>query len=150
MNMMPSYWRDRITAFVVLGLAALAFSHIWQLPAGAALFPTLNFALAGALAVILFALTFFPRLRLAETKPFFQNIRNFSIAVGVTLIYLAHVSVIGYFTATSIYMLVLAYLLGYRRPRPLLLGTAAFIASVYGVFVLLFSRPLPVEFFINP
>lgn len=146
---MPSRWRERTAASVVIALTALAFLHVRELPSDAAMFPTLTLALAAALAGMWLVATFLVRDEPAETEPFFQTPRNFAIAVGLTPVYLYLVSEIGFFTASSVYMLLLAFLLGLRRLPALLLGTAGFMASVYLVFVVLFARPLPPEFFLS-
>ena len=146
---MPAYWRDRTAAAAIIALTVMASFHVRQLPSDAALFPTLTLALSGALAVLLLISTFLGERKPDADEPFLQNPRNFAIVLGLTPLYLYFVSTIGYFSASSIYMLLLAFLLGFQHLSVLVLGTAGFMAFVYIVFVVVFARPLPPEFFLS-
>lgn len=71
----------------------------------------------------------------------------FTATVAMTLVYVLSLKYIGFYAASTVYMLVLAFLLGLRRPLLLLVSTAALLALVYGVFVRFLGVPLPLGIF---
>ena len=146
--------RDRIASAVVLLLTVGGFVHISSLPPGAAMFPTMVLGLAALLSSLWLISTFLPRKAPATadgetpaTKPFMDNPKNLGIFIALIVAYLTLIDIIGYFTSTALFIVVTALALGFRRTRYLAIGVVLFVAFVYFVFVTLFNRPLPVEFF---
>lgn len=58
------------------------------------------------------------------------------IVTAITVVYTLLIPVIGFFVCTVVYLAVLAFYLGIRKPVPLLLFTVLFTGAVYGIFVL--------------
>ena len=71
----------------------------------------------------------------------------FTATVALTLVYVLSLKYIGFYAASAVYMLVLAFLLGLRRPLLLVVSTAALLALVYGVFVRFLGVPVPLGIF---
>lgn len=71
----------------------------------------------------------------------------FAATVALTLVYVLSLKYAGFYVASAVYMLVLAFLLGLRRPLLLIVSTAALLALVYGVFVRFLGVPVPLGIF---
>ena len=71
----------------------------------------------------------------------------FTATVALTLVYVLSLKYIGFYAASAVYMLVLAFLLGLCRPLLLVVSTAALLALVYGVFVRFLGVPVPLGIF---
>lgn len=59
--------------------------------------------------------------------------------------YLLIVPLVGFFTTSLIFVMLVAWVAGYRHIRNLLLTSVGFCLFVYLIFVALFDRPLPKE-----
>lgn len=141
--------RDRIAAVFIFALAAAAWWTSQGFTPGARMVPQL---VAGAMlffSFIMFVRTFLPARRAKERTKFFTNGRYLLIGCALALIYISLVAVIGYFTATALFVPVFTWLLGYRRPAMLAISTMLFLLMVYVIFVGIFDRPLPDEFFVG-
>lgn len=75
--------------------------------------------------------------------------RRMAIAAGGLIVYALALRPLGYFTTTMIVLIALPPLLGYRRPGLILINALITTALLYAVFILLFDRPLPREFFLR-
>ena len=146
--------RDRTASIVVLLLTFGGFIHVSHLPSGAAMFPMMVLGLAALLSGFWLVSTFLPRKAVVtadgeppETKPFMENPKNLGIFIALIAAYLTLIDIIGYFTSTALFIVVSALALGFRRARYLAIGVVLFVAFVYFIFVTLFNRPLPIEFF---
>ena len=71
----------------------------------------------------------------------------FTATVALTLVYVLSLKYIGFYAASAVCMLVLAFLLGLCRPLLLVVSTAALLALVYGVFVRFLGVPVPLGIF---
>lgn len=144
--------RDRIASAVVLALALAGFIHILELPAGAALFPKLVLGLTSLLSAIWLVSSLMNRrfdadLESEDASPFVENPVNLVIFIVAIGAYIALIDIIGYFTSTILFMAVLTVALGFRRFVFTGVAIVLFVGLVYCVFILLFERPLPIEFF---
>lgn len=138
--------KDRVGAVVIFVVAALGWWWSGGFPVEAQMFPRVILGLMGLLAVIMFAKSF-AGMATADDQPFIGNARNLAITVACFVGYIFLVSTIGFFTSSAIMLPAIALLLGFRNPVVIVASTAGFIAVVYFVFVEIFSRPLPAEFF---
>lgn len=71
----------------------------------------------------------------------------FTVTAVLTLAMVASLKYVGFYVAGVVYMLILAMLLGLRRPLYLLLCTALLLALVYGVFIRFLNVPVPLGVF---
>ncbi|MFA9381103.1 MAG: tripartite tricarboxylate transporter TctB family protein [Acetanaerobacterium sp.] len=81
-----------------------------------------------------------------EAKKWNCSLHITSPKVIVTLITLGYtllIPILGFFLCTIIYLAVLAFYLGIRKPIPLILFTVLLTAVIYGVFVLWLMVRLP-------
>jgi putative tricarboxylic transport membrane protein len=147
---------DRAGAAVTLAVSAAAWWMSGRFPPDARVFPRMVLAMLGVLSLLWLIRTFLPAdSRFAEPKvedepanePFFVHVGYFAGSIAVIAAYIFLVGTLGYFTSTILFIPVMAILLGYYRPLGILLTTAAFAGGIYIVFVLLFDRRLPAEFF---
>jgi putative tricarboxylic transport membrane protein len=147
---------DRAGAAVALGASAVAWWMSGRFPADAQVFPRMVLAMLGVLSLLWLIRTFLPPdSRFAEPKvegeaadePFFHHIGYFAGSIALIAAYIFLVGTLGYFTSTVLFIPMMAIMLGYYRPVGLLLTTAAFVGGIYIVFVQLFARRLPAEFF---
>lgn len=134
-------------AVVIFAVAVFGWWWSSGFPAEAQMFPRMVLGLMGLLALIMFIKSF-AGMATADDRPFIGNARNLAITFASFVVYILLVSTIGFFTGSAIMLPALALLLGYRNPIVIVASTVAFIAVVWFVFVYIFSRPLPVEFFV--
>ena len=147
-------YRTAELAFAVflISVAALALISAQEFPADARMFP-------GILLIFLLVLTFvmvFRSFRGASQRAvgeeiakwqFTENTRRLFAACAIFSIYLFLVEPLGFFTASVLLIFALPTVANFRNRIVILLTTAAFCLFVYTVFVLVFERPLPKEFF---
>lgn len=147
---------DRAGAVVALAVSGVAWWMSGRFPADAQVFPRMVLALLGVLSLLWLVRSFLPPgSRFAEPQaegepadePFFQHLGYFAGSIALIAAYIFLVGNLGYFTSTILFIPVMAIMLGYYRPVGILLTTAAFVGGIYIVFVQLFSRRLPAEFF---
>ncbi|MBB3897460.1 tripartite tricarboxylate transporter TctB family protein [Roseococcus suduntuyensis] len=135
--------RDSIAALFILLLVAGGWYDLQGVATDAAMFPRLILGAMGILAVVMFTTGL---RRAAPDMPFVEHARNLAITVGLTALYIIAVEPVGYFPATFVFVAVLAFTLGLRRPLLVLASSAAFTGAVWLVFVAAFSRRLPPGF----
>lgn len=135
------------SAEVMAGLVLVAFSvFAWReasmIRGAASFFPSL---VIGALGI--FSLIYLTRSVLAgrPEEPVFVRGWVFVAALAISLVYVNAVAHIGYVTSTVVFIPVLAWVIGFRRPVYLAVTTVGYIICVYVMFELVFRRPLPSE-----
>lgn len=73
---------------------------------------------------------------------------RFLATLGCCLVYYTALPSVGFYTTSALFIIVLAPVLGERRPVVVLGITLVFITLLYGLFAMVLRRPLPVEFFL--
>ena len=97
------------------------------------------------LSGVLMVMSFFGR---EAGKPKWVKAPGHFLATSVlTIAMVMSLKYVGFYVAAAVYMLVLALLLGLRRPVLLLVSTVLLLAIVYGVFVKFLSVPVPLGVF---
>lgn len=144
---MSALWRDRITSLVLLGGTAVAWHHSTSFPREAATFPLLVLGILGGFSVLLLVQSFLPRLREVSKRPFIDEPQTVIVGITVTAAYFFFIPIIGYFTTNLIYVALLSRLLGFKNNVTSIAISVGYALFAYIVFVLLFNRPLPPEFF---
>ncbi len=71
----------------------------------------------------------------------------FTVTVVLTVLNVVAMQYVGFYISSAVYMLVLAFCLGLRRPLMLILCTVLLLALVYGVFVRFLGVPVPLGIF---
>lgn len=150
---MSTVSRERLGALITFLLCAAAWSQLGAMPAEAAFFPRLILGLAMLLAAAWGVTTFFGSQSRPEKNgdeqpaPFIENPRNLAVFILCLVGYIALIDTIGYFTSTALFIVASGLALGFRRPAIIAATTVGFIAFIYVLFVVIFDRPLPIEFF---
>lgn len=80
--------------------------------------------------------------------PLVEAPRRFAATLICCLIYYLAMPVVGFYTTSALFVLLLAVVLGERRPWVLTSIALSFIALLYGLFAVVLKRPLPIEFFL--
>ena len=143
--------KDRVAAILLMALAGYVFVEADRFNVASAAFPRMVAAVLGVCALVLLLRTVslrrgVPAPAAADPmagEPFFRNPLHFAIFLVSLVGYLLLIPVLGYFAATAVLILVLSLALGFRDYLMLILTTAAFLVLVYGVFIMVFARPLP-------
>ena len=73
---------------------------------------------------------------------------RFVATLACCLIYYLALPSVGFYTTSALFIILLAVVLGERRPLVVLGITLGFITLLYGLFAVVLKRPLPVEFFL--
>ncbi len=140
--------KETVTAAALLALALFAWFDAATFAEEARVFPRLVAFAMGVLAFAMLARSFFAKAE--DTKrPFFKSFRYFLVCLVLIGGYVYSTSLLGYFTASAIFIPAFALLLGLRRPFVIIASTVGFVILTNLVFVQAFQRPLPTEFFLR-
>ena len=141
--------RERLGVLLAFLFCTAAWSQLDSMPDEAAFFPRLIIGLAFLLILAWGGTTFFKRAQsLAESESGdSSNLRNLLVFILCLVGYILMIDVLGYFTSTALFILTASFALGFRRPAVVAATMVSFIAFIYVVFVIIFQRPLPIEFF---
>lgn len=142
----------RGTAEIVFPAALLAacaalWPHAAAFPPESRIFPATLLVLLAGLSVLLMARAWRRPPADAGTA-FFEHAGRFALALAMIVAYLAALPHAGFFTASAALALAMPFVLGYRDLPRLGLAGAIFLAAVWAIFVWIFQRPLPREFFL--
>jgi putative tricarboxylic transport membrane protein len=152
--MFSSYQKTEIVVCIfLLGCCLFAFISIRHLPTDAKMFPNLILAVMSlfvGVALIRAVMGISQKTQGAKAADwhFFANPKRFIISVIVFSIYLLSIESVGFFTSSGLLIICMATFVGYRNYLHLTLSLIGFLAFVYLVFILVFERPLPKEFFL--
>ncbi|WP_319411951.1 tripartite tricarboxylate transporter TctB family protein [uncultured Cohaesibacter sp.] len=141
-------------SIILLVVSFVSWLSIKDIPADAQMFP--NFILGGialcSVVMIVRSLTGASQSALGDDLKGWTFSISLKRMFGGLLIFVAYLLVvdhIGYFTASALLIVALAAFAGYRNWIALISSAIGFCLFVYLVFVLLFNRPLPHEFFLT-
>ncbi len=132
---------------VLLAATAALWPHAAAFPPESRLFPAVLLALLAMLSVVLMVRAW-RRPPADAATPFFEHGGRHALALAAIAAYLAALPAAGFFSASAAFALALPFALGYRDKLRLGLATAVFLLAVWVIFVWLFQRPLPREFFL--
>ena len=71
----------------------------------------------------------------------------FYATAGLLIVYIILLTVIGFFPASFLFMIGLAWILGYRKIISLSVGTISLLSVIYFVFIRFLSVPVPTGLF---
>ncbi|MDQ7735096.1 tripartite tricarboxylate transporter TctB family protein [Halomonas sp. SpR1] len=80
--------------------------------------------------------------------PLIDHPGRFMATVACCLIYYLAMPTVGFYSTSTLFIILLALVLGERRPSVVIGITVGFIILLYGLFAIVLKRPLPVEFFL--
>ena len=142
------------TALALLFMTAVCFFAIRNIPADAFMFPGIVLAgLAfGSTILLVRAVTGASQRTIADELVGWRfSIAPTRMLIGFVLFaaYIFLTELLGYFTASALFIITLSYMSNYRSWTKLICVSISFCVMVYLVFVLLFARPLPQEWFMH-
>jgi hypothetical protein len=146
-----AFVKDRVASMVILALAVAVFIASGEFNFKSSIFPRMIAVVMGFCALLMFLRTFSFRRDVPAPvasdpnvdEPFFRNVPHFLIFFVGMVLYLLGIEYLGYFTATGLLVIAMSLALGFRQYLTLGLTLVLFMALVYGVFILIFERPLP-------
>lgn len=146
-----AFMKDRIASLVLLALAVTVFIASGEFNFKSSIFPRMIASVMGFCALLMLLRTFSFRQGVPAPvasdpnvdEPFFRNLPHFAIFFVGLVLYLLGIEYLGYFASTALLIVGMALALGFRQYLTLGLTLVLFLALVYGVFILVFERPLP-------
>jgi hypothetical protein len=136
---------NRIVSVAGLALAAAMFFAARGFPGRAAPAARWVFFLSGSLgflSILLFAQSYYTvardQIKWVDAPVFFLA------TAGGMVVYILVLPYAGFFIASFLFMIVLGYVLGFRKPLSLLGGTVGLLLFIYLVFVRFLAVPVPV------
>ena len=142
---MKSIHNDVVLGSSVAILAALGFWLAMGFSAEARVFPLIVLGPAIPVGLIIAVRGQMRLSRSGENPNFFTSPSRFFLAAAVMVLALIGLDYLGFLTTSAIVIPVMSYMLGFRKPLPVLATTFIFLAIVYIVFIQILSRPLPHE-----
>ena len=141
---------ERLMASGIFAAAIYLIYLSMDFPWGSRVFPLAILGLMAVLSAVVFIRTLYSdkyKDETATSAKFFRHPVRFLLSVGVILSYVVLLPILGYFTTSVLFFLAMTAILGYRNYKNIALTIVTFLAFVYAVFVVLFERPIPPEFF---
>ena len=141
---------DRIAGVVIFTLCALLYQITLSFPTESAQFPRIVLIFMLGLSGWMVLRSFiFADWRNMSHETFFIHTGRFALAVATMGLYIFGINYLGYYTMTTLYIPIMAVLLGYRNKFAIIFSTVIYMAIILIVFDLLFERQLPKEFFMK-
>ncbi|MDD3515750.1 MAG: tripartite tricarboxylate transporter TctB family protein [Aminobacteriaceae bacterium] len=134
---------NRLFAAGGLGLSAVLFLGANSFPDRAAAAARYIFFLAGMLAVLSLILLLQRTSSPDSHVRWVRSPKNFTLTLASMVGYGILISFIGFFPASALFMAALSWMLGFRRPVFILLGTGLILGFVWLVFVHFLGVPVP-------
>ena len=137
---------ERIFALATLLALLGLLPGLLALPRESASFPIAIIAVMAAMAAIMLLRSF---RAAGDSSPFFLSLRRFLLGAVVIVAYTALLPRLGFFTTTAILGATFPALFGYRDWRVIVPAVLIFLALLWVIFIRVFQRPLPTEFFLG-
>lgn len=137
---------ERVFALLVIAAAAALAPSLRELPHESAIFPG---ALIAVIAVVAAVILLRGPRGVDSGERLLLHPPRFAIGLALLVAYLAGLQALGFFTASALLIAAVPVVLGYRRWTAIAPTAAIFLGAVWLVFVHVFQRPLPREFFLG-
>ncbi|MDC0611665.1 tripartite tricarboxylate transporter TctB family protein [Vibrio sp.] len=145
---------ESLVALGMIVLAILGWFQIQDLPNDALMFPAVLLLIIAILSAALFVRGLIGKA--SHFKQYSKDGWRFAISTKRMLfgfltlaLYFLTIPYVGFFTCSFILIIAVAKGAGYHKRLPLALSAFGFCIFVYLIFVALFERPLPKEFFVT-
>lgn len=123
------------------GLAVAAYVLAGRYPAAAAVFPRVVAVIMFLASVLLFVRTILRPVRVEDSEGGMEL--SVAVTIMLTFVYVFSIQFLGFFIASALFVPLVTWLLGYRRPILIAVVTAVFIGLLYLIFIRLVRTPLP-------
>lgn len=143
---------DLIAGIAIIAIAGCLLLRTPEMPIMSAALPIAMLTALVGLAVLMILRVFVADRResvKALRHPVFACWPRFVGIIVAIGLYVAGVSLIGFYTSTAVMVPVVAWCFGYRNIKRLLLADLIFTGGLTVIFVLLMGQDLPTEFFIR-
>ena len=145
---MTTNFQERLMAMGIFAAALFLIYLSMDFPMESRVFPIGVLSLMAILAAVLFLRSFMnSQSEEQASQPFLIHRNRFFASFACILGYIVLLPVLGYFTTSAIFFAAMTWALGFRNYKTTALTVFIFLSFVYIVFVLLFERPIPPEFF---
>lgn len=140
-----SIWGDRLTALLsLLGAAYMAFLS-WNFPANGDIFPKFITASIAVIAVMLFVRTFSVQ-SVYHWRSIKFEARDEILPLVLTAVFVGYsllIFVLGYYTTTLLFLILLSVAVGIRSPKTILLAAVITLPLLYAFFELFLGANMP-------
>lgn len=140
---------ERIMGLVIFFTAIFLIYVSLDFPFDSRVFPLAVLSLMAVLSGSIVIGSFKLPHRSGEIASFFHNRSRFFKTFGTVVGYIILLPLLGYFTSSALFLLLLPWLIGYRNHKAMCLTATIFLAIIYLFFVYIFERPIPPEFFLR-
>lgn len=148
----PGPHPDLITGIAIIVVAGFLLLRTPDMPTMSSLLPITMLSTLIGLSILMI-LRFFAATRSERFKAprhqIFENLPRFLGIVVAIGLYVASVSLIGFYTTTAVMVPLVAWSFGYRDIKRLLLADLIFTGGLAIIFALLMGQDLPTEFFMR-
>jgi hypothetical protein len=147
---MTTRTQERAMAMGIIAAALFLIYVSMDFPMESRVFPIAVLGLMAVLATVLLLRSFIgsqSEKKSQEPAPFFIHRNRFFASLACITGYIVLLPLLGYFTTSTIFFVAMTWVLGFRKYKTTFLTIFIFLGFVYVVFVLLFERPVPPEFF---
>ncbi|MEX2644484.1 MAG: tripartite tricarboxylate transporter TctB family protein [Acetobacterales bacterium] len=136
---------DRMAGAAIFVLSVAAFAWTYTFPDSAAAYARMITGSMVVLSAVMFGRSFTAAERDKVFEPLMRHPRRFAVGAAMTVAYCVGCEYVGYYTASLVFIPTAAWVFGLRRPVMIAVTTVAYCAMIYGIFEVLFERPLPPE-----
>jgi hypothetical protein len=147
---MTTNFQERLMAMGICAAALFLIYLSMDFPMESRVFPIGVLSLMAILAAVVFLRSFVnsqSEEQAQDPQPFFIHRNRFFASFACIVGYIVLLPALGYFTTSAIFFVAMTWFLGFRSYKTTALTIFIFLSFVYIVFVLLFERPVPPEFF---
>ncbi|WP_077214898.1 tripartite tricarboxylate transporter TctB family protein [Bacillus dakarensis] len=135
---------DDFIGIIVIILSAFLYFLTNDLPEQSAFFPKYLIILFGVLGVILFFQSFKNKREQSKESSFsMKNLKDPSKALGLLIVYVILINLIGFFIATTMFVVVFMVVFKEKSFKKVVLTAVLLDAFLYVLFVYQLNVPLP-------
>lgn len=134
---------DRIVGIVFVLIAVVFFLDTNNLPEDSQSYPRVLIGIMALLALMVFVKSFISK----DGKSWYElfghiNWKRFSLVAFASLLYLFAINLLGYFTATILYLFIILFFLKANK-KTMIITIPLFTLGIYLVFRMFLKVPLP-------
>ena len=140
---------SKVNKIIAIAFILIAMSFIlgsMNLPADAKLYPLILSILLAALSILLFVTSHKKSKTDNSPNPLLllvKHYKHFSILIIGYILFIVGLSILGFAPACFLFLIIIQYLLGYKKKSVLLVNSAIFTLVIYFCFSSLLNVPLP-------
>ncbi len=137
---------EAIAGLVLLAFTAFAWNAATGIRGAAAMFPRAIIVVIGVFSLIYLVRSL---VKGRKSEPIFKRWHIFAVVLVGSVIYVQMVVAVGYVTSSLLFIPIMSWIIGFRRPIYIAVATTTYVASVHLLFDVVFNRPMPDDFTIE-